>query len=653
MGKISLFMEKKRPKAKHPRCQHEKQRDPIGLSILKVGGMKKLNRLALGTVFALMVSCAGQQPDRRIASWNDNVESVEVPQVEVISQEQLEEHMDRVVSQAQELGPEMTTYLSTELYLKANDLQARGDLRTSVFIMSYVYQMNPEDKFVQRKLAVDLIRLNELERAVALLEKLKADGPDEVMDLIYAGVLTAQGRNDDARSVYKEVLSDFPDSEEACIFLAKSYAATAEQDKARSLLLECEQRIAAPIFPYYRGKMAVDQQRWDEALESFELALKIEPDFRQAIMAIALIKESQQKYDEALTSYKKILDTSPYHYPVLSRVVQLMFAAEMYDEVIPYAETLAQLDSDDLSLRVRLGILYTDAKEYDRAIENFLAVLEVVPESDKVLYYLGALYQEIQDYPRALHYYNQIPSESALFYDGHLQMGHILHAMAIERPEEFEREFVGFTAEVIDEHEELAFDFSIIRASYFEVKKDYSSAINSLKTLVSNERFGEGHHYYLAALYEKNEEFTKSIQHINIILEENPDHAHALNFLGYTMLERDEDLPQAYQYIKRAVELKPDDGYIRDSLGWYYYKMGDLDRALEEIKKAAQLTQSDMVITKHLAIVYQALEDYDNAKKFYREALSYSRHESERELLIRALEDLEQRRTLASDGAAP
>lgn len=75
--------------------------------------------------------------------------------------------------------------------------------------------------------------------------------------------------------------------------------------------------------------------------------------------------------------------------------------------------------------------------------------------------------------------------------------------------------------------------------------------------------------------------------------------------------------------------MKPDDGYIRDSLGWYHYKMGNFDQALREVKKAWELVKTDVVITKHLAVVYQALKQYRMAK-YYVEALKHCKLESER-----------------------
>ncbi|CAD7783277.1 MAG: Tetratricopeptide repeat protein [Candidatus Methanoperedenaceae archaeon GB50] len=58
----------------------------------------------------------------------------------------------------------------------------------------------------------------------------------------------------------------------------------------------------------------------------------------------------------------------------------------------------------------------------------------------------------------------------------------------------------------------------------------------------------------------------------------DPNHAEALNYLGYTYAEMGENLEEAERLIKRALEIKPEDGYIIDSLGWVYYQRGEYKR---------------------------------------------------------------------------
>ena len=110
-------------------------------------------------------------------------------------------------------------------------------------------------------------------------------------------------------------------------------------------------------------------------------------------------------------------------------------------------------------------------------------------------------------------------------------------------------------------------------------------------------------------------------------------------------------MERAYSLIQKAVNLEPEDGYIRDSLGWYYYKTGQLDKALVEVKKAFELEGSDVVIAKHLAIIYKEMKKYEKAKRYFVEALKNCKLESERQDVMEALQGLKDLRLPASSSA--
>ena len=393
--------------------------------------------------------------------------------------------------------------------------------------------------------------------------------------------------------------------------------------------------------------MAVDEGDKKSAMKYFKRSLKVDKKYHQSIIAIGLLHEEKEHYEKAIKVYEDFLRIESENFPVLSRLVQILFATGKYDKVIKYAEKLSGLDQADLNLKVRLGILYTDKKRFQDAIGVFKEILEEVPESDKILYYLGSLYQQIDKFHEAITYFSKIESASTLFHDSHVQIGQMLQAMAHQKPDG-EKEFVDFVSMKSKDNEKLKLELGVMLTGYWEGKNQFDKAIVTLDELKSIEGFSEGHEYYRASLYEKNKEFDKARNIIERMIEKNPKNPHALNFLGYSMLERNEDLDKAYMLIKRAVELKPDDGFIRDSLGWYYYKVGKLDLALKEIKKAWEMVKDDVVITKHLAIIYKEMEKYDEAKKYYMEALKHCKLESEKQDVLKELEDLENVRLPAS-----
>ena len=75
----------------------------------------------------------------------------------------------------------------------------------------------------------------------------------------------------------------------------------------------------------------------------------------------------------------------------------------------------------------------------------------------------------------------------------------------------------------------------------------------------------------------------------------------------------------------------PDDGYIRDSLGWVYYKMGDVEQAIVELEKASEMVGNDPVIKEHLGDVYMQTEQFGKALAAYEEAYKLYEEQEKKE----------------------
>src|SRR5262249_17661923 len=52
------------------------------------------------------------------------------------------------------------------------------------------------------------------------------------------------------------------------------------------------------------------------------------------------------------------------------------------------------------------------------------------------------------------------------------------------------------------------------------------------------------------------------------------------------------------------VEQRADDGYIVDSLGWAYYRIGNFDEAVKHLERAVELKPEDPTINDHLGDAY-------------------------------------------------
>ncbi|HVQ11486.1 MAG TPA: tetratricopeptide repeat protein, partial [Methyloceanibacter sp.] len=102
----------------------------------------------------------------------------------------------------------------------------------------------------------------------------------------------------------------------------------------------------------------------------------------------------------------------------------------------------------------------------------------------------------------------------------------------------------------------------------------------------------------------------------------SPDESLVLNYLGYSWVDQGSNLKQAMDYIRKAVKLKPDDGYYVDSLGWAYFRLGNLPAAVENLERAVELKPDDPIINDHLGDAYWKVGRTLEAKYQWQQALT-------------------------------
>jgi Flp pilus assembly protein TadD len=90
-------------------------------------------------------------------------------------------------------------------------------------------------------------------------------------------------------------------------------------------------------------------------------------------------------------------------------------------------------------------------------------------------------------------------------------------------------------------------------------------------------------------------------------IEIDPENANAHNSLGYIYAESNLNLDEALKECRKAVQLDRNNPAYLDSLGWVYYKLGDLQQAKTYLKKAARLAPDNREIEDHYEAVLSNL----------------------------------------------
>lgn len=159
------------------------------------------------------------------------------------------------------------------------------------------------------------------------------------------------------------------------------------------------------------------------------------------------------------------------------------------------------------------------------------------------------------------------------------------------------------------------------------------------------ERIGEPEARHWQLLYtrgivlERGKQWDRAEADFLKALEFEPDQPLVLNYLGYSWVEQGRNLDQALEMIKTAVAKRPHDGYITDSLGWVYYRLGRYEEAVPELERAVELRPEDPVINDHLGDAYYKVGRRLEATFQWNRALSLDPEPEDKESIERKLKD--------------
>jgi tetratricopeptide (TPR) repeat protein len=124
--------------------------------------------------------------------------------------------------------------------------------------------------------------------------------------------------------------------------------------------------------------------------------------------------------------------------------------------------------------------------------------------------------------------------------------------------------------------------------------------------------------YDQAMMAEKLGQLPEMERLLRRVMAIKPDAYNAYNALGYSLADRNVRLPEAKVLIQKALEFVPNDPYIRDSLAWVEFRMGNNAEAAKIFADAFK-TKPDAEIAAHYGEVLWTMGQRDKALSIWRE----------------------------------
>ncbi len=249
-----------------------------------------------------------------------------------------------------------------------------------------------------------------------------------------------------------------------------------------------------------------------------------------------------------------------------------------------------------------IGATLTRRGGEDLALVYLQLSLYLSPSHPMALLSLADLYESVKKPQMAIKVYERVPANSPLKKNAQIQLATNLDTA--DRSEEAIKILKGVTTEDPKDIEAIMALGNIERGrkKFADCTKTYTMGIDAMPAAAEKNAWVT--YYYRGICEERSKQWSKAEADMRKALEMQPEQPHVLNYLGYSWIDQGINLDEGMKMIKRAVDQRPDDGYIVDSLGWAYYRIGNFEDAVKHLERAIDLKPEDPTINDHLGDAY-------------------------------------------------
>ena len=490
-----------------------------------------------------------------------------------------------------------------------------------------------------------------LKLAIEQYEQIVKLQPDSTDDHLLLGRLYRLNNDlQKAESEFKTAVRLQPGSEEAVTTLAYLYNELGDTTRATQVLAAVPDASKSAKLYSALGYTYEQQKQYKNAIESYRHAIELDRDNLDAIRGLAQNLLNDGQADAALEQYKVIADANPEDAQTYVRIAEIYRKQGKYDtalENLKKAETMVQ---DSIEVPYNISAIYQAQGRFDEAAQVMKDLLKKSEKADPTTYTqseksnrtvflerLGTIYRDQGNNQAANETFRQV---IAMGGDDNIERGYQQIIDTWREAKEWQKAtdaakeavqklpnsrdlkmvLAAQQADMGNPDAALKSVQSLLkgnledRAVYITLAQmntrlkrypDAEQALDKAEQLSSKQDDKEYVWFLRGSTFERQKRYAEAEEQFKRVIVSDPQHAMALNYLGYMLADQNTKLDEAFGYIKRALDIDPNNGAYLDSIGWAYFRLGKYEMAEESLVKAAQKINTDPTVHDHLGDLYQ------------------------------------------------
>ncbi|TPK92092.1 MULTISPECIES: tetratricopeptide repeat protein [unclassified Mesorhizobium] len=488
-------------------------------------------------------------------------------------------------------------------YLAARIAEGDNDLDSAIAYYKQALAFNPGDTGLQQSLMLSLVAQGRFDESLVYADKLK-EVPDVERFSRLALAVDSFHKKDFTKAQYWLKLSLESDLDRLISGVMSGWAQQGAGETADAMA--SIDKLQGPdwfgLFKSFHRALIADASNMPEKAEAIYTATL------QDTAAGGAAPETWMRNAQAYASFLarkgdkakaiSVLNQAEAFSPGKLEIVALRDRIAKGDKIAPFVSGPSD-GASEILLDLATALNRGGGEPFVRLYLQYALALK--PDSDAALVQLAAVAEQLKDGEGAIALYRRIPDSSPLKELSDLQLG--LNLADLGRHDEAITHLKAF----VDAHPTDMRAYLALGGVYSS-KDDFRSAANlydkAVEVLKTPTAANWNIFYQRGIAYERLKEWPKAEPNFRKALELQPDQPQVLNYLGYSWVDMNTNLKEGLAMIQKAVDLRPSDGYIVDSLGWAYFRLGRFDDAVREMERAVSLKPEDPVLNDHLGDAY-------------------------------------------------
>lgn len=153
---------------------------------------------------------------------------------------------------------------------------------------------------------------------------------------------------------------------------------------------------------YEKGNNYYEQGDYDRAIENYNMAIILNPNFLECYFNRALCYYNKKNYDKSIEDYSKAAELDPDNPMIYNNRGDAYYRKQDFERAIADYDKAISINPNYLKAHYNRGLAYACLQDYETAIENFTKVTEIDPNFAEAYNARGLAYEYLEKWDEAI-----------------------------------------------------------------------------------------------------------------------------------------------------------------------------------------------------------------------------------------------------------